>query len=83
MTQQKFGSLEIVQQSLDIYTSALTRESSVKRVVFKQEWREEMQRVSVVLCVAYHETVNEDPRFVPYSQQATLKLELGRLHIGS
>ena len=83
MIRQNFGSLEIAQRSLDIYTAALLRESFVKRVEPKQEWRDEMQRVSDASCAAYRETVNEDPRFVPYFRQATPELELGRLNIGS
>lgn len=83
MIRQNFGSLEIAQRSLDIYTAALLRESFVKRVEPKQEWRDEMQRVSDVSCAAYRHTVREDPRFVPYFRQATPELELGRLNIGS
>lgn len=66
MIRQNFGDLEIAQRSLDIYTAALLRESFVKRVEPKQEWRDQMQRVSDVSCAAYRHTVNEDPRFVPY-----------------
>mmetsp|Transcript_12212 Transcript_12212/g.21423 ORF Transcript_12212/g.21423 Transcript_12212/m.21423 type:complete len:442 (-) Transcript_12212:300-1625(-) len=83
MIRQNFGSLEIAERSLDIYTAALLRESFVKRVEPKQEWRDEMQRVSDASCAAYRETVNEDPRFVPYFRQATPELELGSLNIGS
>mmetsp|Transcript_54586 Transcript_54586/g.115958 ORF Transcript_54586/g.115958 Transcript_54586/m.115958 type:complete len:1033 (+) Transcript_54586:269-3367(+) len=83
MIRQNFGSMEIAQRSLDIYTAALMRESFVERVEPKQEWRDEMQRVSDVSCAAYRHTVREDPRFVPYFRQATPELELGRLNIGS
>lgn len=83
MIRQNFGSLEIAQRSIDIYTAALLRESFVKRVEPKQEWRDQMQRVSDASCAAYRHTVNEDPRFVPYFRQATPELELGRLNIGS
>eukprot|EP00581_Thalassiosira_minuscula_P027872 CAMPEP_0183750898 /NCGR_PEP_ID=MMETSP0739-20130205/1395_1 /TAXON_ID=385413 /ORGANISM="Thalassiosira miniscula, Strain CCMP1093" /LENGTH=1019 /DNA_ID=CAMNT_0025987043 /DNA_START=36 /DNA_END=3095 /DNA_ORIENTATION=- len=83
MIRQNFGDMEIAQRSLDIYTAALLRESFVKRVEPKQEWRDEMQRVSDVSCAAYRHTVREDPRFVPYFRQATPELELGRLNIGS
>ena len=83
MIGQNFGSVEIAQRSLDIYTAALLRESFVKRVEPKKEWREQMQRVSDVSCAAYRSTVRDDPRFVPYFRQATPELELGRLNIGS
>ena len=83
MIRQNFGSLEIAQRSLDIYTAALLRESFVKRVEPKKEWRDQMQRVSDVSCAAYRHTVREDPRFVPYFRQATPELELGKMMIGS
>jgi phosphoenolpyruvate carboxylase len=83
MIRQNFGSMEIAQRSLDIYTAALLRESFVKRVEPKKEWRDQMQRVSDVSCASYRHTVREDPRFVPYFRQATPELELGRLNIGS
>jgi phosphoenolpyruvate carboxylase len=83
MIGQNFGSVEIAQRSLDIYTAALLRESFVKRVEPKQEWRDQMKRISDVSCAAYRSTVRDDPRFVPYFRQATPELELGRLNIGS
>ncbi|KAL7550662.1 hypothetical protein ACHAWF_013881 [Thalassiosira exigua] len=83
MIRQNFGSMEIAQRSLDIYTAALLRESFVKRVEPKKEWRDQMQRVSDLSCASYRHTVREDPRFVPYFRQATPELELGRLNIGS
>ena len=83
MIRQNFGDLEIAQRSLDIYTAALLREAFIKRVEPKQEWRDEMERVSEVSCNSYRHTVREDPRFVPYFRQATPELELGKLNIGS
>ena len=71
MIRQNFGSMEIAQRSLDIYTAALLRESFMKGIEPKQEWRDAMQRVSEVSCDAYRHTVREDPRFVPYFRQAT------------
>jgi len=83
MIRQNFGSREIAERSLDIYTAALLRESFVKRVEPKQEWRDQMDRVSETSCAAYRDTVRDDPRFVPYFRQATPELELGNLKIGS
>ncbi|KAL7486793.1 hypothetical protein ACHAW6_012388 [Cyclotella cf. meneghiniana] len=83
MIRQNFGTKEISERSLDIYTSALLRESFTKRVEPKQEWRDRMDRISQVSCAAYRHTVRDDPRFVPYFRQATPELELGRLNIGS
>lgn len=83
MIRQNFGDNEIAQRSLDIYTAALLREAFIKHVEPKQEWRDEMERISKVSCASYRHTVREDPRFVPYFRQATPELELGRLNIGS
>ena len=83
MIRQNFGSLEIAERSVDIYTAALLRESLTKHVEPKQEWRDEMERVAEVSCAAYRQTVRVDPRFVPYFRQATPELELGRMLIGS
>lgn len=83
MIGQNFGSIEIAQRSLDIYTAALLRESFVEHVDPKQEWRDQMERISEVSCAAYRNTVRDDPKFVPYFRQATPELELGRLNIGS
>lgn len=83
MIRQNFGTKEISERSLDIYTSALLREYFTKRVEPKQEWRDQMERISDVSCEAYRHTVREDPRFVPYFRQATPELELGLLNIGS
>lgn len=83
MIRQNFGTKEISERSLDIYTAALLRESFTKRVEPKQEWRDEMDRISEVSCSSYRHTVRDDPRFVPYFRQATPELELGLLNIGS
>ncbi len=83
MIRQNFGSLEIAERSVDIYTAALLRESFTKHVEPKQSWRDEMERVAEVSCAAYRKTVREDPRFVPYFRQATPELELGKMLIGS
>jgi phosphoenolpyruvate carboxylase len=83
MIRQNFGTKEISERSLDIYTAALLRESFTKHVEPKQEWRDQMERVSDVSCGSYRHTVREDPRFVPYFRQATPELELGLLNIGS
>lgn len=83
MIRQNFGSLEIAERSVDIYTAALLRESFTKHVEPKQSWRDEMERVAEVSCASYRHTVREDPRFVPYFRQATPELELGRMLIGS
>ena len=73
--------MEIAQRSLDIYIAAHLCKSFVEHVEPKDEWRDQMQRVSDVSCAAYRHTVREDPRFVSYFRQATPEVELGRLNI--
>ena len=83
MIRQSFGSLQVAERSLDIYTAALLRESFKKHKVPKQEWRDQMQRVADSSCAGYRHMVRDEPRFVPYFRQATPELELGQLNIGS
>ena len=83
MITQNFGNTRIAEQTLDIYTAAIMRESFTKHVEPKESWRKQMERVSDVSCADYREMVREEPRFVPYFRQATPELELGRLNIGS
>uniref|UniRef100_A0A7S4VL67 Phosphoenolpyruvate carboxylase n=1 Tax=Ditylum brightwellii TaxID=49249 RepID=A0A7S4VL67_9STRA len=83
MITQNFGNPAIAERTLDIYTAAVLREAFVEHIEPKEEWREQMQRVSDVSCAGYRQLVREEPRFVPYFRQATPELELGSLNIGS
>jgi len=83
MITQNFGSIQIAERTLDIYSSAVLRESFIQHVDPTKEWRSLMQRVSDVSCTDYRHIVREEPSFVPYFRQATPELELGRLNIGS
>ena len=83
MIRQNFGTPEIAERTLDIYTAAVLRERFVKHVQPKDSWRKQMERVSDVSCSDYRKMVRDDPRFVPYFRQATPELELGSLNIGS
>merc|ERR1712070_37487 len=78
-----FGSVSVAERTLDIYTSAVLRESFLKHVEPKTEWRKQMTRISKLSCDDYRFLVREEPRFVPYFRQATPELELGNLNIGS
>jgi len=83
MVTQNFGSLQVAEHSLDIYTAAVMREAFTKHVEPKEEWKQEMERISEVSCSDYRHLVREEPRFVPYFRKATPELELASLNIGS
>ncbi|VEU37851.1 unnamed protein product [Pseudo-nitzschia multistriata] len=83
MITQNYGSIPIAEHTLDIYTAAVLRETFTKHVEPKDEWRQQMERVSDVSCQDYRHLVREEPRFVPYFRQATPELELQSLNIGS
>jgi phosphoenolpyruvate carboxylase len=83
MITQNYGSAQIAEHTLDIYTAAVLREKFTKHVEPKDEWRQQMERISGVSCKDYRHLVREEPRFVPYFRQATPELELQSLNIGS
>ena len=83
MITQNFGDVAQAKRTLDIYTSAVLRESFVKHVEPTEDWRSEMADLSELSCTAYRQLVRKEPRFVPYFRQATPELELGTLNIGS
>jgi phosphoenolpyruvate carboxylase len=83
MITQNYGTVQIAEHTLDIYTAAVMRESFTKHVEPSEKWKEQMERISEVSCADYRHLVREEPRFVPYFRQATPELELGSLNIGS
>lgn len=83
MISQNYGSTQIAENTLDIYTAAVLRESFTEHVSPKEEWRKQMGRISKISCDDYRRLVREEPRFVPYFRQATPELELQNLNIGS
>ena len=83
MITQNYGSEPIAEHTLDIYTAAVLREQFTKHVKPKEEWRQQMERISDISCKDYRHLVREEPRFVPYFRQATPELELQSLNIGS
>lgn len=83
MITQNFGSVEMAERTLDIYTAAVLREAFVDHVEPTDEWRKVMEKLSKVSCDAYRQMVRNEPAFVPYFRQATPELELGILNIGS
>lgn len=83
MITQNYGSTQIAEHTLDIYTAAVMREAFTKNVEPKEEWRQQMERISDVSCKDYRQLVREEPRFVPYFREATPEVELRVLNIGS
>lgn len=83
MITQNYGSTQIAEHTLDIYTAAVMREAFTKHVEPKPEWRQQMDRISEVSCKDYRQLVREEPRFVPYFREATPEVELRCLNIGS
>lgn len=83
MITQNYGSTQIAEHTLDIYTAAVMREAFTKHVEPKEEWRKQMERVSDLSCADYRHLVRDEPRFVPYFRKATPEVELRSLNIGS
>mmetsp|Transcript_5299 Transcript_5299/g.6173 ORF Transcript_5299/g.6173 Transcript_5299/m.6173 type:complete len:1002 (+) Transcript_5299:191-3196(+) len=83
MITKNFGAPSVAERTIDIYTSAVLRESFTTHVEPSMEWRKQMSIISKLSCEDYRYLVCEEPRFVPYFRQATPELELGILNIGS
>jgi phosphoenolpyruvate carboxylase len=83
MITQNFGTVDVAERTLDIYTAAVCRESFMTHVDPSKVWRDQMDRIAEVSCMDYRAMVSNDPRFVPYFRMATPELELGALNIGS
>ncbi|OEU23739.1 phosphoenolpyruvate carboxylase [Fragilariopsis cylindrus CCMP1102] len=83
MITQNYGSTQIAEHTLDIYTAAVLRETFTKHVEPTDGWRKQMEKISDKSCNDYRHLVNEEPRFVPYFREATPELELQILNIGS
>lgn len=82
MITQNFGSTNIAERTLDIYTAAVLAESFVTHIEPSQKWRNIMDKLSDKSCNVYR-LLLQDPGFVSYFRTATPELELGRLNIGS
>ncbi len=83
MIYQNFGHPDRAERTMDIYTAAICAEKHTTRPSPTAEWRELMNKLSVISCDAYRQIVREDERFVPYFRSATPELELSALNIGS
>jgi phosphoenolpyruvate carboxylase len=62
MITQNFGDVAQAKRTLDIYTSAVLRESFVKHVEPTEVWRAEMDILSKISCDAYRQLVRHEPR---------------------
>ena len=82
MITQNFGSTDIAERTLDIYTAAVLAEGFVTHVQPTAQWRAAMDKLSATSCSTYRALLG-DPSFVTYFKTATPELELGRLNIGS
>ena len=65
MIPQNFGTIDVAERTLDIYTATVCRESFVMHVEPSKSWREQMDRMAEVSCADYRAMVSNDPRFVP------------------
>jgi len=83
MITQNFGTTSTAERTFDIYTAAVLREAFVDHVKPKQEWRDQMNRISKLSCDDYRALVRHNKEFVPYFRQATPELELATMNIGS
>jgi phosphoenolpyruvate carboxylase len=83
MITQNLGQEAVAERTLDLFTGGVLTEGFTKRPEVKQEWREMMERMSIVSCDAYRSVVKGEPRFVPYFRTATPELELSGLNVGS
>lgn len=82
MITQNFGSTGIAERTMDIYTAAILAEKFLDHVDPKPEWRECLDKLSVISCDAYRQTIQKQA-FISYFRKATPELELGSLNIGS
>jgi phosphoenolpyruvate carboxylase len=82
MITQNFGSTDIAERTLDIYTAAVLAEGFVTHVQPTVQWRAAMDKLAESSCSTYRALLG-DPSFVTYFKTATPELELSRLNIGS
>jgi phosphoenolpyruvate carboxylase len=83
MIQAKFGLPGIALRTLEVYTTATLEATVAPTAQVKPLWRVTMERLSASARAAFHRTVYEDPRFIPYFGRATPEAELDAMHIGS
>ncbi len=82
MIQWKFGTPDIAERSLELYSSAVLEATLTPPAAPSEGFRARMDALAKRSMQAYRE-VTRDPDFVPYFRNATPELELGSLQIGS
>jgi phosphoenolpyruvate carboxylase len=83
MIRFKFGLPDVAKKSLKIYTNAILEVSMMPPPAPKQEWRDEMDRLTAISVKSYRKVVRENKDFVDYFRAATPEQELGKLALGS
>lgn len=83
MIRFKFGLPDLARQSMKIYANAVIEASLLPPPSPKQEWRDEMDRLTALSVKSYRGVVREHPQFVEYFRSATPEQELGKLALGS
>jgi len=81
--QQDFGLPGLAMKTLETYTTAVLKADMLGSVEAEDQWREAMERMSVVSCDKYRSIVHKEPRFVDYFRTVTPEGELGLMNIGS
>ncbi|MEM7135814.1 MAG: phosphoenolpyruvate carboxylase [Myxococcota bacterium] len=82
MIQWKFGTPDIAERSLELYSTATLEATLTPPAAPSAAFRARMDSLAVRSMQAYRE-VTRDARFVPYFHVATPGIELGSLQIGS
>ncbi len=82
MIQWKFGTPDIAERSLELYSTATVEATLTPPAAPSESFRARMDALASRSMDAYRE-VTRDERFVPYFRVATPGIELGSLQIGS
>ena len=82
MIQWKFGTPEIAERTLELYTTATLEATLTPPAAPSDAFRRRMDALSARSMEAYREVLR-DPDFVPYFRAATPEIELGSLKIAS
>ncbi|MDA0170613.1 phosphoenolpyruvate carboxylase [Solirubrobacter taibaiensis] len=79
----RYADAELAQRSLEQTVSAVLLASALPNPPIKPEWREEMQRLSLVSRQRYRALVYDDPEFIRFFNEIAPIAELSQLNIGS
>lgn len=79
----RYADAELAERSLEQTVSAVLLASALPNPPVKDEWREEMVRLSAISRDRYRGLVYDDPEFMRFFTQAAPITELSQLNIGS